>query len=419
MKIKEAENNSHIIHQIAHNSEKRVMLFNQLEINKKGFILLRMSSKIQKELLHSLTNDELLQMLEYLDPDETTDIIQNLEIRRGELILKKLQHTLKEKVEYLLKFNPKTAAGLMSLDFVEVQKGINFGKLGDIIRIHEKRTGKVPTILVIDNGELDGEIKAHFLAITNKTEIINKHIKKIPSIHYNASKDEIINIFKTHPHDKIVVLDDDLHILGIIYSDDILRLIESNTAQHLSDFAGIDVEEDVLDSALMKVKYRYKWLILNLFTVFLAAGIISLFEKTISSLTLLAIYMPIIAGMGGNAGTQTLAIAVRGIALKELSWKNGKGVILKEMIAGSINGLINGILVAIIAYLWHKTPMLGLILFISMIISLVIAVFFGAIIPLIMKSLGKDPATSATIFITTATDVFGFLTFLGLATLFL
>jgi len=160
-------------------------------------------------------------------------------------------------------------------------------------------------------------------------------------------------------------------------------------------------------------------LIINLATAFLAASVVSLFQETISAFVLLAVYMPIVAGMGGNAGTQTLAVVVRGLALKEIELKTAKRVIINEIIAGGINGIINGILVAAVAILWNKNPMFGLVIGLAMVINLIIAGFFGAIVPLIMKQLGKDPASSATIFITTATDVFGFLSFLGLATILL
>ena len=202
----------------------------------------------------------------------------------------------------------------------------------------------------------------------------------------------------------------------MIYSDDILRIIEKRSLNTLRDFAGVSKEEDVFDSALTKVKNRYKWLIINLGTAFLAASVVGLFQETISAFVLLAVYMPIVAGMGGNAGTQTLAVVVRGLTLKEIV---GKRVVINEMLAGAINGIINGAIVAAVAAFLHKNPMLGLIVCLAMIINLIIAGMFGAIVPLIMKRLGKDPASSATIFITTATDVLGFFAFLGLASIFL
>jgi magnesium transporter len=154
-------------------------------------------------------------------------------------------------------------------------------------------------------------------------------------------------------------------------------------------------------------------------TAFLAASVVGLFTDTISKFTLLAVYMPIVAGMGGNAGTQALAVAVRGLALKEVELKTSKKLIINEMISGGVNGVINGILVALVAIFINQSPALGLVIGIAMIVNLINAGLFGALVPMIMKSLGKDPASSATIFITTATDVIGFFVFLGLASIIL
>jgi len=228
-----------------------------------------------------------------------------------------------------------------------------------------------------------------------------------------------VDLLNKSKHSKLAVLDRDGSIIGIIYPDDALALFDGEPAASLYDFAGVDDVERSFDSISAKVRHRYKWLIINLGTAFLAATVVGLFEETLTQFVILAMYMPIVAGMGGNAATQTLAVVVRGIAVGEISLKNSLPAIYKEVGAGFINGVINGVIVALVATFWNGNPMLGLVLGIAMIINLVIAGFFGALIPLVMKSLGKDPATSATIFITTATDVFGFFAFLGLATMVL
>jgi magnesium transporter len=207
--------------------------------------------------------------------------------------------------------------------------------------------------------------------------------------------------------------------MGIIYSDDVLKILREKESSSLYDFAGVSQEESVYDSARVKIKYRYKWLIINLGTAFLAAFTVGLFDETISKYVLLAVYMPIVAGMGGNAATQTLAVLVRGISLKQIDLKNMWRTLNSELNSGLFNGLINGLIVAVVVTIKDGDFKIGLVLAMAMVINLLIAAFFGTIVPLIMKRLGKDPASSATIFITTATDVFGFVTFLGLATLLL
>lgn len=394
-------------------------VFRRISVNNQGFILLDLSKRFQHDILRQLEDNEIINLLHYLDPNKVTDLLQNLDAPRGKKILKKLSEDIKEKVEFLLKFNPKTAAGVMSLDYIEIDKNLTFEQISKIIQKHERSTGKIPAMLVVEDGFLVGEVMGYVLALHKGKEKIANYIKKVPHINYNKDQSEVVNTFRRHPHNKIVVLDDDDSILGVIYSDDILKLVQKQSLNNLRDFAGVSEEEDVHDSALTKVKYRYKWLIINLGTAFLAASVVGLFKDVISAFVLLAVYMPIVAGMGGNAGTQTLAVIVRGIALKEVDLKTGKKVILNEMLAGAINGVINGILVAAIAFLWNKSPLLGLIIGVSVMVNLAISGFFGAVIPLVMKSLGKDPASSATIFITTATDVLGFFIFLGLASLIL
>jgi magnesium transporter len=174
----------------------------------------------------------------------------------------------------------------------------------------------------------------------------------------------------------------------------------------------------VLDRPAVKVRSRYRWLILNLGTAFLAAAVVGLFESTIAAVAILAAYMPVVAGMGGNAGTQAMAVTVRGISLGQVSLRTGKRVVANEVVAGAINGLITGVLVAVIAVAFSLGEFgiqLGVVIGISMVANLVIAGFFGALTPMVLDRVGYDPATSATIFITTATDVLGFLVFLGLA----
>lgn len=419
MDNQQKQTKNHWVHKIITTPEDKIKIFRNIPVNNQGHILFHLSKAMRKEIINMLKPKEIKKLIHYLDPDETTDLLQLLHRRKRNKIIKHLSSEIKEKVEYLLSFNPKTAAGMMSLDYIEVEPNRTFDQVSRIVHRHEKRTGKFPAILVIEDGFLLGELMGYKFALHGGHEKISKYYHKIPSVKFNSPETEIVDKFKKNPHNKIVVIDEDDSIMGVIYSDDILQLIENKPMNGLREFAGISEEEDVLDSAFKKVKYRYKWLIINLGTAFLAASIVSLFESTISAFVLLAVYMPIVAGMGGNAGTQTLAVTVRGIALKEIQLSTGKKVIINEVMAGCINGIINGIIVAIIATFWNKSPLLGLVLATAMVVNLMIAGFFGTVIPLIMKQLGKDPASSATIFITTATDVFGFFVFLGLATLVL
>jgi len=399
---------------------ERIQIFISMEPRRQSFLILELPKEVQKEFMDGLRDNEIITLLDYLDPDRATDLLQHIDNKkRRNKIIKQLKISIKEKVEFLLRFNPNTAAGIMDLNYLEIPDTASFEEIAEIMGEHEKRTGKIPTLLIVDDGILIGELHAHQLAMNNKKTKVKKYVQQVPTLYYQDDTNKVIELFKQNPHNKVVVLDSDDSILGVIYSDDIISLLSKQSAQALYDFAGVQQEEDVFDPPKNKVQNRYKWLILNLGTAFLAASVISLFQDTIDKLILLAVYMPIVAGMGGNAGTQTLAVMVRGIALKEIELKNSFKAILNEVTSGLINGLIVGLLVAIVATVWNQNPMLGFVIGVAMIVNLIVAGLFGAVIPLLLKKIGKDPATSASIFITTATDVFGFFTFLGLASILL
>lgn len=397
--------------------KQRLSYFREVDPSQQGLLLYNLSRHVQKSFIAKLDDHELVRFLNYLDPDKATDIIQGLPKARSSRITKELNDQIREKTEFLLKFNPRTAAGLMSLDYVLVPEESSFEDIFPNLHKHEKRTGKFPTILVVKEGKLVGELPGNSLVIHARREKISNFIKRTPQIQFNEKVRKVVDTFLKHPHDKVVVKDENNTVIGVINSDDIIRYMDKHTDKGLYDFAGLNEEEDALDSALTKVRYRYKWLIINLGTAFLAASVVSLFESTIESFVLLAVYMPIVAGMGGNSGTQAMAVMIRGLTLKQVDKQNARRVVLNEMIAGAINGTINGLIVALIAVVFNKNPLFGIVIGVSMVINLIIAGLFGALIPIILKRLKKDPAASATIFITTATDVCGFFVFLGLASI--
>lgn len=412
-------NSDDILRGLIGSKRHRLSRFRDIEVNNQGFVLMRFTSPVRKDILNRLDNHEIINLLNYLDPDKVSILLRNIAPRRANRIANQLSASIKEKVEFLLKFNPKTAASMMNLDYLTIAHDSNFTDVSKAILNHEQNTGKFPALLVVEDGYLVGELPGHSLATHSGREKIIKHIRRVPSLRYDSEERKVVDSFVRHPHNKVVVLDEDESILGVIHSDDVLALIDRRSLHQLYGFAGVNNEEDALDGVWEKVKNRYSWLIINLGTAFLAASVVGLFEPTIQKFTLLAVYMPIVAGMGGNAATQTLAVAVRGLVTKEIDIAHSTKFISREVGAGVINGVINGVIVAMVAVLVNKNPMLGLVLALAMIANLFIAGFFGALIPMIMKSLGKDPATSATIFITTCTDVGGFFVFLGLATIML
>jgi magnesium transporter len=381
-------------------------------------VLATLTKPIRKDIISNIPNQDLMGILESLDPDDATDILQLFSRRKRQKIISKLSKSLQKAVKELLFMDAETTAGLMSANYVLINPSDSILEVSEKFKKHERRTGKMPVILATEEGKLIGHVPGHELGLSRVTEKADKYIRDITTVEHTATRTEVEDMFKKHPHKKIAVVDEK-GVLGIIYSDDVIKIMEEQESASLYDFAGVRQEEGVNDSIKTKVGFRYKWLIINLGTAFLAAFAVGLFEGTISKFVLLAVYMPIVAGMGGNAATQTMAVMVRGISLNQISLKSFVKALKNEAGAGIINGIINGILVATIVIIKDGDERLAIVLALAMIINLIVAAFFGTIIPLIMKRLGKDPASSATIFITTATDVLGFIAFLGLASLIL
>jgi magnesium transporter len=390
--------------------------FRDIPRSRQREVFFRLPETVRRSLVEDMDREDLRRFVRRLDPDEVADALGFADETTRDEVLRGLDEDRRERTEFLLGFSPESAAGLMHLDYVTVDVGRSLGEVARRVERHEERTDRFPTIFVTEGEERLGELPGQTLAMTDRESVdFREHIRETPAVGYDTADEDVVDVFRANPESSVAVLDEEGSIMGVIYAEDLLRVIEEEAAETLYEFTDVQEAESVLDGPLSKVRYRYKWLISNLGTAFLAAGAVGFFEDTIAAFTLLAVYMPVVAGMGGNAGTQSMAVTVRGIALGHISLSTGGRAVVNEVIAGAANGLITGVLVAIIASVFNRSPLLGLVLGVSMVLNLVIAGFFGTIIPLALDRIGKDPATSATIFITTATDVLGFFIFLGLA----
>jgi len=380
-------------------------------------LFFHLPDSLRDSVLKDLSLDQLVAFVRRLDQDEVADVLALVSEDQQKQVLEQMERHRREKIQFLLDFEPESAAGLMKTNYVTLGHQRTLADAAERVRAYKTKTGRFPTILVT-NGEdrLQGYLPGQALGLAERNETpIVEFVDEIPMFRADSSDNTVVDYFETHPVDRAVVVDESDEILGLIYAEDLLQLIEEKAGETLYEFTGVQEQESILDGPLIKIKNRYLWLILNLGTAFLAAATVGLFEETIAAFALLAVYMPVVAGMGGNAGTQSMAVTVRGISLQQITLSSGARAIGYEMIAGAANGAINGLLVALIASFFNSSPLLGLVLGVSMVLNLIIAGFFGTLIPLILDRFGKDPATSATIFITTATDVLGFFVFLGLA----
>lgn len=405
---------------VAYNKYERLSLLRSLTLPERSAVFNQLSPKVRETVIDGLTFNEVLEMLDHLDPLRVHQILFRMnDKKRKTRFLARLKNDRFEKTEYFLQFHPQASLSLFHLNYLYLSEDTTVGDTANIIENHLRTTGKIPAILVSKGGVLTGEVSLGTLVRERNTSKLKSYVSPVTSVAYNLEREKVLDIFISHPHEKIVVTDADGSVLGVIYSDDVIDLLDSQPAATLYSFAGVEASERPFDAVLDKVRGRYRWLIINLGTCFLAGGAVSLFGTTINEFVALAIFMPMIAGMGGNTSNQTFAVMIRGIATGEISLHNSYPAMMREMIAAFINGTITALMMIPIALLFGLDLVIAVIAGVAIVFNMVVGGFFGTLVPMVLKYFGKDPATSAGIFISTATDVLGLLFFLGLATLVL
>ena len=405
---------------LTYKPDERLQTLRSLSIPERSAAFSALSPYVQQTVLKQLRTHEIVDILDHMDLQQSQRILARVKsAKKREDIVHRLKGDVKEKMEYFLRFHPEATLSLINFNYLFLDADSKIGQAAQLIEDHYSETGRYPEILIHDHGELLGEIPFSSLVKERNTSSLGRFVRELPTITYQAEVEEIIGVLTSTESKKVIVLDNDTSVLGIIYADAIKTLFGNLPANSLYDFAGVDNSERPFDSVGRKVTNRYKWLILNLATSFLAGSVVLSFQDTLNALTILSIYIPIIAGMGGNAATQTFAVMVRGLTLGTVSLQTAWPVIVKEGIAGIVNGVIIGTLVTLVSILWDGGLYLGLVVGSALIGAHFIAAIAGSFIPLFMKHIGKDPAATSTIFITTATDVGGLFLLLGLASFFL
>lgn len=370
-----------------------------------------------EDLLFQLHPDKRTEIVEELDYDDATDIISQLEDHEQKEILEDLDEEDASNIRNLLTYDEKTAGGLMNSECIRVH--INLTKkeaLEEIIRQSEEMEDFF-TIYVVDENDIFkgiASLKAIIKAKAN-VKISELVIADAVYVHPDTDQEEVAGLISQYNLTNIPVVDDNMKLLGRITFDDVIDVLEEENTEDILKISGVSEDEELSGNWVEAVKSRLPWLIINLATAFLASSVVRFFEPTIAKIAVLSAYMTIIAGMGGNAATQALAVTVRRISLYDLTDKQAYNTVVKELTVGLINGAVNGLIVFLFALFFDGNPMLGLVIFLAMTGNLLIAGITGAGIPLILKRVGIDPAIASSIIITTFTDVFGFFLILGLA----
>lgn len=417
---KKGKSESDYAHALTYRPNERMDTMRAMSVPERTASFQKLSPYVQQSILKQLRTHEIVDMLDHMDMHQAEKALSRIQdTSRREKIIKRLKGDIKEKTEFFLRFHPKATLSLINFNYLFLSGDLNISKAAELIGEYYEETARYPEVLVHDNGDLVGEISLSSIVKERNNSFLKNHVKAVQTITYQAEINEVVDALVSTDSKKVIVLDHDTSVLGIIYADAARQLFGNLPAESLYDFAGVDDSERPFDSVSRKVNNRYRWLILNLATCFLAGSVVLVFQGTLDTFTILSVYIPIVSGMGGNAATQTFAIMVRGITLGTISLQNAMPAIWREFWAGIINGVIIGIIVALVSTVWNRDPMLGLVVSTALIGTHIVAAIAGSFIPLVMKYLGKDPAATSTIFISTATDVAGLLLLLGLATVFL
>ena len=374
----------------------------------------------QYDLLKLFSDAKQKQILDEMSNDEITDLIGELEEDEKQAILDKMDKEDKEDVERLLTFEPDTAGGIMTTEYISIRARNTVEKTLKFLQENTEEDTTYYLYVVDPQNILKGVVSLRDIVTssfdTAMLDITNTNVK---TVLYNEDQEEVAKKFQKYGFIMMPVVDEMDHLLGVIEFDDIIDIIQEESTEDINLLGGVNSEERLDSSVGESVKSRIPWLIVNLFTAVMAASVVSFFEGTIAQVVTLATVMPIVTGMGGNAGTQSLTIVVRGLSLGEMSKENATWIMLKEVAVGFCSGVIIGIIVALGSMLFEGNPVFGLVTGLAMFLNMILANIAGYFIPVILEKFHIDPALASGVFVTTVTDVLGFFFFLGLATVFL
>lgn len=399
--------------------KERENVWNLVDTELEGDVLSHMQDAVRTEFLENMHPAQVADATKDLDADDIADILQDLPEDVADTVLLSMDEQHRQRLASVLTYPEDTAGGLMNIDIISVRADVSLDAVARYLRLLGQIPTKTDNLMVVDRDN-------HYLGVLPLTELlvrgaetsVGEWMEEEAYLSANTPKTEVAKLFEQRDLVSAAVVDDEGLLLGRITIDDVVDVIQQEAEHAVRSMAGLG-EDDMFSPVFASTKRRAVWLGINLLTAFLAAWVIGRFEDTIHELVALAVLMPVVAGMGGIAGSQTLTIAIRGIALGQIIKTNIRPLIIKELTVGILNGILWSCVVAGIVILWFGNPYLGLIIGASMIINLVIAAFAGATIPMILKHYGIDPAIAGGVILTTVTDVVGFMTFLGLATIFL
>lgn len=397
------------------------ILYDMIEDEKIAKILEQAEEDQQIRMMLLMDHARILDLFNYMSKDDVVDILGILPINRRKAIINLMKVGERKVIQELLGYEEDSAGGIMTTEYIALSSRLTIQDTLTKIKEIGPKTEVIETIFVLnEKKQLIGTADLRDILTAPYSDTLETIMNEnIVTVSPETDQEAVSLLVSKYDLKAIPVVNKNNSLLGIITVDDIIDVIVEEHTEDMLKLGGVSKEESIGSTLGESIRMRLPWLFVNLFTAFLASFTVGLFEDTISSVVALAAAMPIVAGMGGNAGTQTLSIMIRSIALGEISLKDSWKLLGKEVMLGLVNGAATGVVTGAILFMKYGNPFLGIIIFVSMIGNLIIAGFFGFLIPLVLKACKLDPALASSIFLTTATDVFGFFIFLGLAQVFL
>ena len=410
--------------EIAHSLEslppqERKLLWSMIETHEEGEIISELNDEIQKELIAEISPEELIEIIADLELDEIVDILQTLPERTTENILAGMSQTDRKRIQEALVYPEDSAGGLMNTDIISVRPKHNLEVVMRYLRAQKELPQNTDQIFVVSRENVYlGSLPVSSLLVSDPTLNVRELMEtETKPLQVEWSDKDVSRLFEQNDWVSAPVVDENTKLIGRITIDDVIDVIIEDADQNILGMAGI--AEDTFAAPARAARGRILWLSINLMTAFIAAMTINLFKETIDQIVYLAILMPIVASRGGVAGTQTLTIMIRGLTLQQINFNNLNWLFKREVAVSIVNGILLSILVGGITYLWFKEIIISILISAAMIVNLISSAIAGIFIPIILRKFNQDPAIAGSVVVTTITDVIGFFSFLGLATIFL
>ena len=398
----------------------RSVLWQLIDKDSEGEVIQYLNEDLQNDILRELNAEQVAELTEGLETDDLADILQQLPQQVTSQVLQAMGQQDRHRVETVLSYDEDTAGGLMNTDTITVRRSHTVELVLRYLRRHESIPEMTDNILVVNrDDELLGILPLREVLVSDPNTLVREVMREdIEAIPVDMEATQIAQLFEQHDWVSAPVVDNNEKLLGRITIDDVVDVIRDSTEHSLMSMAGLDEEDDTFAPIIKTAKRRALWLGVNLMTAVLASVVIYLFQDTIEQVVYLAVLMPIVANMGGVAGTQTLTLVIRSLALGHISPSNSRWLLTRELGVAVLNGALWAFVISLIAFMWYRDLLLSYIIASAMLINLVTAALAGAYLPLFLKRIKIDPALAGSVALTTVTDSIGFFAFLGLAQIF-